>query len=266
MRIDENIIETKLRLAGLHGKARFLIYDEVSSTNALCKKIALDGEDEGLVVIADHQTNGYGRYGRSFYSPSENGLYMSVLLRPDMSYENSVLITAAAAVAVAEAVEKCFSVKTNIKWVNDVLIGEKKVCGILAESGVSDINGKPDYVVLGIGVNISLSDAGFPDEIKDSAGCITDIQTVYSREILCAEIVSHFFAYYNDLGSKKYYSEYIKRLSILGKKVDVTSYGKYKFTATAVGIDENFELIVKKDDNTLCTLSSGEVSARLSNN
>lgn len=126
------------------------VHKKVDSTNTMMRQRAVSGSAEGCVIIAGEQTNGRGRFGRSFYSPSDTGIYMSLLLRPTLTTDNSVLITTSAAVAVCEAIEKILSKTPQIKWVNDIYIDGKKVCGILTEASLGLESGMLEYVVLGI--------------------------------------------------------------------------------------------------------------------
>ena len=132
----------------------------VTSTNDIVKELAKDGNDEGYVLIADSQTQGKGRLSRSFYSPDNSGIYMSILLRPKLQAKDFPLITTCCAVAVAKAIEKVCKIDAKIKWVNDIYISGKKVCGILVESGISNDS---SFAVVGIGVNVSVPKDNFPD-------------------------------------------------------------------------------------------------------
>ena len=132
------------------------------STNTRIRVLAEDGAPEGTVVVAAAQTAGRGRSGKSFLSPAGTGLYMSILLRPALTMGDSLLITTAAAVAVSRAIERVAGCEAKIKWVNDVYVDEKKVCGILTEGALDLENGGLRYAILGIGINICPPDGGFP--------------------------------------------------------------------------------------------------------
>ena len=241
-------------------KPRFEIIDEVSSTNLLLKERA-KYEKEGKVIIANTQTAGRGRLGRSFFSPAGSGLYMSILLKPEIAPEESLLITTCAAVAVCGAVETLSGKEAGIKWVNDIFIGGKKVCGILTESAVS--GGMLEYAVLGIGVN--LYDCGFPDDIKNIAGAVFDGKPCgfEMRDKMAREICNRFFAYYEKLTDKRFLKEYQRRCIITGKKIKVLKNGAERY-AVAIGITDSFELEVEYSDKIREKLSSGEVSIRVS--
>jgi len=139
--------------------------DSVSSTNDVARELAVSGAREGLCVIARSQTAGRGRQGRSWSSPPGEGLYLSVILRPQVTVSDSAIITLAAAVAVAETLKLGFQAEADIKWPNDVLVGGRKICGILVETAIEA--GHLQYAVMGIGVNIA--QRSFPDQIGDSA-------------------------------------------------------------------------------------------------
>jgi len=139
--------------------------DRVSSTNDVARELAASGTPEGLCVIAQEQTAGRGRQGRSWSSPPGEGLYLSLILRPTMKIDASAVITLAAAVAVAETLKADFHVSADIKWPNDVLASGRKICGILVESASE--NDRLQYAIMGIGVNVAQD--SFPSEIRDSA-------------------------------------------------------------------------------------------------
>ena len=240
------------------------VYDELESTNITAKQLAQKGAPEGSVTVARHQSGGYGRMRRAFYSPKSSGLYMSVILRPDIEISSSFLITVAAAAATAQAIEKICHTKTGIKWVNDIFIGGKKVCGILTEAGFLAESNKLDYAVLGIGVNIYTPDNGFPPELKDIAASILDANRDNEeiRNRLCAEILNRFWPYYRELAQKKYLQEYKSRSIIIGKEITIIDKDKEK-KAKAIDIDDDFRLIAETPDSQKLVLSSGEVSVRL---
>lgn len=150
------------------------VQTEVTSTNTLLKVQAEQGAPEGTVLIAESQTAGKGRLGRHFTSPPGTGIYFSLLLRPRCTAEKSLFITTTAAVAVCEAIEQVTGLNPQIKWVNDVYLNEKKVCGILTEASVDFENGGLNWAVLGIGINIAVPEEGFPEEIRSIAGAIFD--------------------------------------------------------------------------------------------
>lgn len=235
----------------------FKIFDIIPSTNSYLMQNKED-LNEFTVAIAKSQTSGKGRMGRSFYSPKDTGIYMSILLKPDILPENALLITPLAAVAVCRAIEKLTSLNPKIKWVNDIFINDKKVCGILTESSV--IQNKSITCVLGIGINIKEPENGFPDEIKNSAGSLFKNSENIKNKII-AEFFNEFFSYYKEIEKRNFYDEYKKRCFVLGKKISFEKSGKTHF-AYANDIDENFNLCVLEDNGTKSKLYSGEISIK----
>ncbi len=249
------------KLGGLADRIRIRAYREVASTNTEAKEAARRGEPEGLVILSEMQTGGYGRRGRKFYSPASSGLYMSILLRPDMAAESSLLITTAAAVSAAEAIETVGDRKTGIKWVNDITVDGKKVCGILTEAALSLESGSLDYAVLGIGVNLREPEGGFPEELRDVAGAVFNRPVPDARNRLAAGILKSFFSYYDSLAEKRFFETYKSRLTVLGRRITVIKpEGTAK--AEATDLDGDFRLTVRYDDGKTEALSSGEVSTK----
>lgn len=254
--------EIEKRLTSLKGKLNIVVKKTVTSTNAILKEKAAMGADEGTVLIALEQTAGRGRFTRKFFSPLGSGIYMSILLRPTISAEDAALITTAAAVAVAEAAEKLSGRKTGIKWVNDVLIDGKKICGILTEASLNIESGVLDYAVLGIGLNAYEPQGGFPPEIKNIAGAIFNEPKSGLRSSLVAKVLENFFKHYKDISNRKYLESYRKRCIALGKQINVISNEGTR-TAYALSIDENCRLRVRYSDGKEALLSSGEISIKL---
>lgn len=233
----------------------------VTSTNTLAKEMAAKGAKEGTVIIAREQTEGRGRMGRNFYSPSSSGIYFTLILRPKLNLEDSLLITTATAVAVAKAIDAIAKVNASIKWVNDIFVGEKKVCGILTEASLNFESGGLEYAVVGIGINIGTKD--FPEEIKQIAGSIFEDKPDNSpvTSILVAEVLNNLAECMNSLTDKKYIEEYRQRSFLIGKPILVLK-GKEATPAKAIDIDEKARLVVEYEDHTTEALISGEVSVR----
>ncbi len=238
------------------------VYKTVTSTNDLAKQYALDLKPEGTVIVAREQTAGRGRKGRSFYSPMSTGVYISVLLRPELTAEKTLYITTAAAVAVAKAIEKISGKEAKIKWVNDIFVDGKKVCGILTEGAIDFETGKMQYAVLGIGVNIKKPENDFPSEIQNIAGSVFDTTDKEVSSIIVAEILNNFMNYYKNLASKPFYEEYKKRMFLIGKQLTVYS-GKDSYPAVAIDLDEELSLIVKDENGNIKKLNTGEVSIKI---
>ena len=237
------------------------VYKVVESTNNTLKECANAGAPEGTVIISGEQTKGKGRLGRTFFSPSDTGLYMSILLRPEMTASDAIKITTAAAVSVAEAIEKVSGINPDIKWVNDVYINGKKVCGILTEASFSMENGGLEYAVLGIGVNAYEPENGFPEEIKDVAGAVFRKRENDMRNRLAAEILNSFTYYYKTLERGGYYESYRKRLMWKGERINVIR-GDKKTPAVMIDVDKDCRLKVRYDDGREDYISTGEISIR----
>ncbi len=238
------------------------VFKSVDSTNTYLKTPAEEGAKEGTVAIAEEQTQGRGRFGRSFYSPGGSGIYISILLRPSLSASQALLITTCAAVAVANAIERVSDRRAEIKWVNDVYIDGKKVCGILTEASLDMESGGLNYAILGIGINIYMPSGNFPDEIKNTATAIFDKKPDSDcRSRLAAAVIDEFMSRYKNIDSKEYLNDYRNRSMITGKRVTVIR-GSERFEATAGEIDDDLRLEVVTDDGKREFLSSGEVSIK----
>ncbi len=234
----------------------------VTSTNILAKEIAAQGAKEGSVIVAREQTQGRGRMGRSFYSPGSSGIYFTIILRPQLNLEDSLMITTAAAVAVAKAIETIAQVKAEIKWVNDIFVDGKKVCGILTEASINFESGGLEYAVVGIGINISTQD--FPEEISQVAGSVfgDKPKDATTTSQLVAEVLNNLSECMNSLTDKKYLEEYRRRSFLIGQEILVLK-GKDTLPAKAIDIDEKARLVVEYENHIIEPLSSGEVSVRI---
>lgn len=233
---------------------RVELHRELASTNDRAKALAESGAD-GIAVIADSQTNGRGRLGRSFFSPS-GGLYMSVVVRPEMDASECGRITAYAAVAAARAVESLCGAEVKIKWVNDLYVGGKKICGILTEGGFGMESGELSYAVVGIGINAAGRE--FPLEIADRATSIeNECGAPPDRCRLAAAVLDGLYALRTgELGG--FIEEYRARSCVVGRRVVVN--GEYE--ATAVGIGDDCSLLLDRGGETM-RFSAGEVSLKL---
>jgi BirA family biotin operon repressor/biotin-[acetyl-CoA-carboxylase] ligase len=239
------------------------VFDEVTSTNDLIRQMAERGAEEGHVIVAGTQTAGRGRFGRPFFSPRDTGLYLSMLLRPNIRADESWLITSAAAVAVVEAIEQVTGRETGIKWVNDVYLGGRKVCGILTEASLSMEAGTLDYAVPGIGINVYMPVGGFPAEIADKAGVVSDTREAELRNRLAAGVLTAFMRYYRHLSDRSFVESYRAHSIVVGRDVEVVRGGK-RLGAHALGVDDDLRLHVRFVDGSEEYLQSGEVSIRIS--
>ncbi len=238
------------------------VHEEVTSTNDLVHGGARAGKPQGFVVAARRQSRGRGRKGRAFFSPEDTGLYFSILLRPAGSFDPGE-ITITAAVAVAKALERLEIPDVGIKWVNDVYVGERKVCGILTE-GVQNLETSTlDHAVLGIGVNVYEPKEGFPVEISQRAGSILGRERRRDmRNRLLAYIYEAFFELYGKVPFPEVVEVYRRFCFVPGRTVTVIR-GDEERKALALSLDETCGLTVRYEDGTRETLRSGEISLRM---
>ncbi len=240
-------------------KAEFLA--NTDSTNNRAKVLAAAGAPHGFLVTADEQSGGRGRMGRSFFSPGNCGVYLSYILRPKASPERASMLTSLAAVAVAQAVEALVAAEVKIKWVNDLYLNGRKICGILSEAGFSMETGQLDYVVVGIGVNVL--PMSFPPELADVATSIgNETGAVLSRSRLIAEISNRLEAMYGQLETGAFLEESRRRSCVLGRDVTVIEGGR-TYPARALDLDEQGHLVIQSAEG-ITHLGYGEVSLKLS--
>lgn len=237
-------------------------YDEVTSTNALLRQRAAAGAPEGCVILAGAQTQGRGRLGRSFYSPSDTGLYLSLLLRPvGFSPAQSVKVTTMAAVAACEAISEVAGREAQIKWVNDIILDDRKVSGILTEGAFNLETGGMDYIVLGIGINVYPPEGGFPEEIAGIAGAVFPERCSDGKNRLAAAFLNHFMECYAGEGRETYAERYRQKSLVIGRQINVITPTEQR-RATALDVDSECRLIVRYEDGTVEALSSSEISIR----
>lgn len=233
-------------------------FDSIGSTNTHAKQLAHEGAPQGTVVLADTQTGGRGRMGRSFLSPAGSGIYLSMILRPDCVAGELMHLTCAAGVAVCDAVEEVCGVRPGIKWINDLVLGEKKLGGILTELSVNN-NGLADYAVVGIGINISHT----PPAVKEMATCLWDAGIKADRASLIAAILTHLIRLPQTLlpCQEQIMAQYRTDCITLGKEICVIRNGSVRY-GKALDVDLQGGLLVGYDDGTEEIVSSGEVSIR----
>ena len=240
------------------------VYDEVISTNLTAKEMAENGEQEGLVILAEMQTGGRGRLGRNFFSPKGTGIYMSMLLRPQIPMEQSILLTVASAVATAEAIEEVFGGDIEIKWVNDVWKDGKKVSGILTEGSISMETGELEYMVVGIGINVFVPQDGFPESLREiaTAMAVGKDQMGEIRNLLVAKILQKFWKYYTNMEQGDFYEKYKNRCFVIGKNVFIEKKDS-KIPVKVLDLDEQCRLVVQYESGEIAHLQSGEISVRM---
>lgn len=257
-RLSEKLISAFIKTEKL-GK-KIMVYDEVTSTNTVAKELASSGAEHGTLVVADTQTEGKGRLGRVFVSPKGKGLYMSMIVRPPFSIETASLITSSVACGVASAVEKLCNHDVRIKWVNDLYMNGRKMCGILTEASLGMEMKSLDYAVVGIGINVRSAEGGFSRDLRVSATSIEDETGLKTdRNRLCAEVVNSLEYYLDNTENRNFIREYRKRELLTGNTITANVNGS-TIIAFAEGIDDNANLVVKLPDGTLKNLSSGEAN------
>ena len=259
MKISEQKLRESFRNGELKTKLPIIIYDKTDSTNNEAKNYIRNRDANSALFITSEQTAGKGRLGRSFIS-DRGGLYMTLLVRLDKNTENPVAITAYTAVVVRNAIESLSGISPKIKWVNDILIDTKKVCGILTEGVFNADTGNLEYAIVGIGINVR--GKALANEISDIATtlelCGADIEV----EMLAAEIVESFFQNFEKLNSLEYANEYRRHSMLIGKEITVIK-NTCQYPASVMGINDKYELILKLRDGTTELLYTGEVSVRL---
>lgn len=246
------------------------VFDSIESTNDYAKTL----KDVSIpnIVVANQQTKGKGRLGRSFHSPASKGIYMSIAFEPNFGMDKAMLVTTVSALAVCKAFESTIGISPKIKWVNDLYLYEKKVCGILTEAESNFETGKIDKIIVGIGINCFEQE--FPEEISDKAAYIGNAPKEYSRNDLIAAITEKFFELIETFDKRVILRDYKSRSMILGQPILIygTSYGALPenggrgIKARAIDIDENGGLVVEylegRHAREMDTITSGEVTIR----
>ncbi len=230
--------------------------DIIDSTNDEMKRRAEKGEEEISLLIAEEQTRGRGTKGRSFFSPDGTGIYMSFLLRPTYAPQDCTFLTTMTAVSCAKAVEKVTGIKLQIKWVNDLYLKGKKVGGILSQAHLSKNCKDIEWAIVGIGINLSEPDGGFPGELKEIATALGK-QDGEIKNRLISEIVNEFILYYRNLVKKEFIQEYSERLLGLNEEITVKE-GEEEYKGTVIGIDDMCRLKIRLSDGSEKILSSAQ--------
>ncbi|WP_294753791.1 biotin--[acetyl-CoA-carboxylase] ligase [uncultured Ruminococcus sp.] len=257
-RLSEDLISPLLTTKEM-GR-NIMVLEEVDSTNNVVRELETEKAPHGTTVIADRQTAGKGRIGRSFVSPQGAGLYMSVLVRPHFDLEFAPMITAAAACAAAEAVESLCGSKVNIKWVNDLYMNGKKICGILTEASLGLELRELDCATIGIGINVRSIGKSFDSELKKKATSIEDETGIrINRNRLCAEVLNRLEPYLGKITDRSFLKAYREREMLTGHRI-TAMIGNEQLEGEALGIDENANLIIRLPYGEIKYLSSGEAN------
>nr|WP_297175420.1 biotin--[acetyl-CoA-carboxylase] ligase [uncultured Agathobaculum sp.] len=240
-----------------------LVMPSLTSTNTVMKERHLD-RAHGFVLLAGEQTAGRGRLGRTFCSPAETGVYLTILLHPALPLTHIQLVTIAAAVAVTEAIGQTAGFAPQIKWVNDVLMHDRKIAGILTEATVEGESGAVNSLIVGIGVNLRPNPA-WPASVRAVAGALSEFGNPPRRAALAAAILCHFERAYHLLDEARQgelLQQYRSRLCCLNRQVTVTGPAA-SYEALCTGLDDNGHLLVRDMRGETHTLSTGEISIRL---
>lgn len=264
-RTVEAVKETIMHLLGQTNRIgrEVLCFEELDSTNTYLKQLALSGAADGTAVIAACQTAGRGRMDRTFQSPAGKGLYLSVLLRPELPPERFLPVTALAGIAVCTAVEKLCGVRPGLKWPNDPVLQGRKLAGVLTELVVGE-DGKP-AIVLGIGVNLSQQAEDFTADVAAIATSLAAEGYPVAREVLAAALLKELDGMYGDLlrGDLECRRQDYRRDCVnIGKAVQLLRPDGRREQAEALDIDEDFGLAVRLANGREEIIRTGEVSVR----
>jgi BirA family biotin operon repressor/biotin-[acetyl-CoA-carboxylase] ligase len=240
-----------------------LFFPLIGSTNTMAAGLAAKGQREGTVIIADSQTEGRGRRGRTWVSPAGKNLYLSIIVRPGMPPKDASILTFMSAVACATAIQRLSTVPVSIKWPNDLMVAGKKIGGILTEMKADADS--IDYAVIGIGINLNLASSDMPENIRDTATSVM-LQTglPQSRTEFALEIIQsmdYWYAILLESGKRRIIESWQRLSSTTGRSVTVTT-GEVKLTGLAEGIDTEGLLILRLGDNSVMKISSGDVNIR----
>ena len=244
-------------------KEQLHCFSTIDSTNDHLRALAKAGAPHGTAVLADHQTGGRGRRGRSFHSPAGAGVYLSFLLRPKCPPQQLMHLTCAAATAMCDAIESAAGFRPGIKWTNDLVYRKRKLGGILTELGFAP-NGTVDWVIVGIGINCNQSEADFPQDIRDMAGSLAMVSgREISRSVVVAATLDALHSMDRVLLSEKDNILACYRRDCITLQQDVVLVrGDKKRYGYALDIDDDGALIVRFSDGSLEAINSGEISIR----
>ena len=251
----EKTIESKLSFP--HGEIR--VFDSIDSTNSFLKR-EYDSLTNWSIAVSLEQTGGKGRRGHTF-SSQRGGVYFSILLKPQNHISDLQTLTACVGVCVCDAVIELTGLSPQIKWVNDILIDKKKICGILCESVISPA-GEVEYIICGIGINIDRPKNDFPVEIAETAGALSDFCIPPNKGELVAGIVNRFHGFAPNFASADFIDSYRLYSCVVGNSVKVFRGGE-NTDAFAVAIDDDASLLIRREDGVIEKLNSGDISIKL---
>jgi BirA family biotin operon repressor/biotin-[acetyl-CoA-carboxylase] ligase len=246
--------------ANINAKRQGIIIVEscLASTNLYAENLIKNRAENGTVVIADSQTAGAGRRGRCFFSPPGVGIYMSYILAIPKGTQNLPLLTCAAGLIVSNAIDETAGISTKMKWPNDIMYNNKKLCGILTKLTADNLHNIITHAVVGIGINVNQEKGDFPDELKNIAASVRIASgSECDRAVLCAKVITGLDGILQKMGSKELIKELSEKSCTIGKEVELTTQGE-KRRGLAVAIDSNGGLVVKTGDK-MCVVSAGEV-------
>lgn len=240
------------------------IHEKIDSTNLRAKKLALEGAEEGMIVLSEEQTAGRGRMERKWHSPAGKGIWMSIILRPQIPTTKAPELTLLTSIAIHRAIYEQFELKTQIKWPNDILHNGKKICGILSE-----IQAEPDIInsiIIGIGVNVNLSQDDFNENDLSKATSIALVlgksvsRTGLLKSLLC-HLDNTYCDYLKATDLEKYLDYYRANSATIGRKI-IVSQKELSFECEAIDICKDGSLLAKLEDGSLIKLLSGDISLR----
>lgn len=261
---SDELLEREIRRYLSGPREHLICLETVDSTNSYAKRIATEGAPGGTVVVADCQRAGRGRMSRPFQSPAGQGVYLTALWRPAVAPAGILPLTALGAVAVCNAVERACGVRPGIKWTNDLVMGNRKICGILTEMALEGESGLVQYVVMGIGVNVHQRAADFEGEVARLASSLDEqTGTFISRPRLAAAMTEELDILYREIlpAPRRWLEQYRKDCVTVGKPVQIVT-GDKREEVFALDVDDQFGLVVRHRDGWEETVRSGEVSVR----
>ncbi len=251
--LNEHTLQKALCAVGEAVEVRF--FSACDSTNTEAKRMIASGWEKPCLVVTEEQSGGRGRLGRSFYSPRGSGVYFTLFRKVSADASDAVTLTCAAAVAAMRGILATTGRQTEIKWVNDLLLRGRKVCGILSESVISPAGDR--YVIIGIGIN--LRPIAFPEELREIAGSLGDVKA--ARADLIAAVVRELTPFLEDPSSHAWYRDYTEHSCVIGERIRWGREGEWQ-TGEAIGIDPDGKLLVRSDSGVSAVLESGEITLR----